>query len=59
MALVLGKNLGRRWYARYAYGVFSQIGTLFLGYRLGENLLLEAGTGEHQAIDLLYTLEQP
>ena len=59
MALVVGKNLGRRWYARYAYGVFSQIGTLFLGYRLGENLLLEAGTGEHQTIDLLYSVEQP
>ena len=59
LALVAGKELGPRLYARYAYGVFSQIGTLFLGYRLGEHLRLEAGAGENQTIDLLYSVEKP
>ena len=59
MALVVGKELSSRMYARYAYGVFSQIGTLFLGYRLGEHFRLEAGAGESQTIDLLYTVEKP
>ena len=59
LALVVGKQLSTRMYARYAYGVFSQIGTLFLGYRLGEHFRLEAGAGENQTIDLLYTVEKP
>ena len=59
LALVVGKDLSTRMYARYAYGVFSQIGTLFLGYRLGEHLRLEAGAGENQTIDLLYSIEKP
>lgn len=57
-ALVAGKQLNERLYARYAYGVFSRLGTLLLRYRLSQRLTLEAGTGENQSIDLLYTVEK-
>ena len=58
-ALMAGKDFSPRLYARYAYGIFSQVGTLFLGYRLTEHLRVEAGAGEKQTIDLLYTIEKP
>lgn len=58
-ALVAGKQINDRLYARYAYGVFSRLGTLLLRYRLSKRLTLEAGTGESQTIDLLYTVEKP
>ncbi|NND43823.1 MAG: hypothetical protein HKN58_00770 [Xanthomonadales bacterium] len=57
-ALVAGKQINSRLYARYAYGVFSRLGTLLLRYRLSQRLTLEAGTGENQSIDLLYTVEK-
>jgi translocation and assembly module TamB len=57
-ALVAGKQVNSRLYARYAYGVFSQLGTLLLRYRLNRNLTLEAGTGENQSLDILYTVEK-
>lgn len=57
-ALVAGKQVNSRLYARYAYGVFSQLGTLLLRYRLNSNLTLEAGTGENQSLDILYTIEK-
>lgn len=57
-ALVAGKQINSRLYARYAYGVFSRLGTLLLQYRLSDRLTLEAGTGENQTIDLLYTVEK-
>jgi translocation and assembly module TamB len=57
-ALVAGKQVNSRLYARYAYGVFSQLGTLMLRYRLNQNLTLEAGTGENQSLDILYTIEK-
>lgn len=57
-ALVAGKQVNSRLYARYAYGVFSQLGTLLLRYRLNRNLVLEAGAGENQSLDILYTVEK-
>lgn len=57
-ALVAGKQVNSRLYARYAYGVFSQLGTLLLRYRLNRNLTLEAGAGENQSLDILYTIEK-
>jgi translocation and assembly module TamB len=57
-ALVAGKQVNSRLYARYAYGVFSRIGALLLRYRLSKNLTLEAGTGETQSIDILYSIER-
>lgn len=57
-ALVAGKQLNSRVYARYAYGVFNRLGTLLLRYRLSERLSLEAGAGEQQSIDILYTVRE-
>ncbi len=58
MALVAGKQINSRLNARYAYGVFSRLGTLLLRYRLSQRLTLEAGAGEQQSIDLLYQVEK-
>jgi len=57
-ALVAGKQINPRLHARYAYGVFSRLGTLLLRYRLSKRLTLEAGAGEAQSIDLLYLVEK-
>ncbi|MDX1460656.1 MAG: translocation/assembly module TamB domain-containing protein, partial [Xanthomonadales bacterium] len=58
-ALVAGKQINRRLHARYAYGVFSRIGTLLLRYRLSRRVALEASSGERQSLDILYTVEKP
>ncbi len=57
-ALVAGKQVNTRLYARYAYGVFSRLGTLLLRYRLSRRMTLEAGAGENQSIDVLYSVEK-
>ena len=56
-ALVAGKQINSRLYARYAYGVFSRLGMILIRYRLSERLSLEAGAGETQSIDILYSVE--
>lgn len=58
-SLVAGKQVNSRLYVRYAYGVFTEIGNLLLRYRLSERLTVEAGSGEAQSMDLLYTVEKP
>jgi translocation and assembly module TamB len=58
-SLVAGKQVNSRLYVRYAYGVFTEIGNLLLRYRLSERLTVEAGSGESQSMDLLYTVEKP
>jgi translocation and assembly module TamB len=57
-ALVAGKQFNERLYARYAYGVFSRLGMIMIRYKLSERLSLEAGAGETQSIDILYTVEK-
>ena len=57
-ALVAGKQVNKQLYARYAYGVFSRLGTLLLRYRLSERITLEAGAGDNQSIDILYSRER-
>ena len=56
--LVAGKQINSRLHARYAYGVFSRLGVLLLRYRMSRSLTLEAGAGENQSIDLLYSIEK-
>jgi translocation and assembly module TamB len=56
--LIAGKQLNSRLYARYVYGVFSRLGKLLLRYRLSESFSVELGAGEHQSMDLLYTIEK-
>ena len=57
-ALVAGKQINQRLYARYAYGVFSQLGMIMIRYKLSARLSLEAGAGETQSIDILYTVDK-
>ena len=57
-ALVAGKQINSRLYARYAYGVFSRLGTLILRYKMSHSLALEAGAGEIQSLDVLYSIEK-
>jgi translocation and assembly module TamB len=57
-ALVAGKQVNSRLYARYAYGVFSRLGMILIRYKLTENLSLEAGAGEAQSIDILYSIDK-
>lgn len=57
-ALVAGKQLNARLHARYAYGVFSRLGTLLLRYKMSRRLTLEAGAGEIQSINILYSVEK-
>lgn len=58
-ALVAGKQVSSRLYVRYAYGVFSQLGSVLLRYRLSRRLTLETSTGESKSMDLLYIVEKP
>ena len=58
-ALVAGKQINPRLFARYAYGVFSRVGTLLMRYRLSERVALEATSGERQSLEILYTVEKP
>jgi len=57
-ALVAGKQINPRLYARYAYGVFSRLGMILIRYKLSDHLSLEAGAGETQSIDILYSVEK-
>ena len=54
--LIAGKQINARLYARYSYGVFQQLGTLLLRYRLSEHVSVEVGSGEHQSLDILYSI---
>ena len=57
-ALVAGKQINKRLYARYAYGVFSRLGTILLRYKLSRRVAIEAASGERQSLDILYTVEK-
>ena len=56
--LIAGKQINSRLYARYAYGVFSKLGTLLMRYKLTDSISIEIGAGEHQSMDILYTIER-
>lgn len=56
-ALVAGKQVNSRLHARYVYGVFSRLGTLLMRYKMTRNLSIEAGAGEVQSIDIVYSIE--
>lgn len=56
--LIAGKHVNSRLYARYAFGVFSRIGKLLLRYKLNDSFAVEIGAGEHQSMDILYTIEK-
>ena len=57
-ALIAGKQISPRLYARYAYGVFSRLGMILIRYKLTDHFSLEAGAGQNQSIDILYSVEK-
>jgi translocation and assembly module TamB len=57
-SLMAGKYLSPNLYFRYTYGLFNRIGGLLLRYRINERFSLETRSGEHNSMDLLYTLEK-
>jgi translocation and assembly module TamB len=56
--LIAGKQINSKVYARYAYGVFSQVGKLLIRYKLTDSFSIEIGAGESQSMDILYTVEK-
>ncbi len=56
--LIAGKQVSSKVYARYAYGVFSQVGKLLIRYKLTDSFSIEIGAGESQSMDILYTVEK-
>ena len=55
-AVVVGERLGNDLFIRYSYGVFDQIGTIKVTYRLSQRLSLEASSGNEQSLDLIYSV---
>ena len=57
-ALMAGKYLSPKLYFRYSYGLFNRIGGLLIRYNIGDRFSLETRSGEHNSMDLLYTVEK-
>jgi len=58
-ALMMGKQLSSRLYARYTVGLFERASSLMLRYTLTRSLSLETqSSGEAQSMDLIYRLER-
>jgi translocation and assembly module TamB len=55
-AVVVGEQLGDDLYIRYSYGVFDNLGTVRVTYKIGRRLSIEASSGEEQALDLIYSV---
>lgn len=55
-AVVVGERLGDDLYIRYSYGVFDNLGTVRVTYKLSRRLSIEASSGEEQALDLIYSV---
>ncbi len=56
--VVAGKRFGDDLYVRYRFGLFSRIGTLLVRYDIGRGFSIEAGSGEQQTLDLLYSIDR-
>lgn len=54
--LALGKRLGPRLYLRYIVGLFDSLKKVAITYEINKRLQLQAETGLHQSLDLLYKL---
>ena len=53
---MVGERLGDDLYIRYSYGVFDNLGTVRVTYKIGRRLSIEASSGEEQALDLIYSV---
>ena len=56
--LQAGKYLSPKVFLRYSYGLFNRIGGLLLRFEVNDRLSIETRSGEHNAVDLLYTVEK-
>lgn len=56
-AIMVGKQLTDRLYARYAYSLFNRTGGLVLRYRVRRNLSLQSEFGVSRGVDLTYHRE--
>ena len=52
--IVAGKQLSKRIYLHFAYGVFDQLSNVLLRFQINDRLALESVSGEEQAFDLIY-----
>jgi translocation and assembly module TamB len=57
-AIVAGKRISEKVYVRYAYGLFNRIGTFIVRYDLKGGFSIEAGSGEQQTLDLIFTIQR-
>lgn len=57
-AMVAGKRINDELYVRYVFGTMGTPGAFRIRYRLGQGFSLEASTGSHPALDLIYMLER-
>jgi translocation and assembly module TamB len=57
-AIVAGKRVSEKVYVRYAYGLFNRIGTFIVRYDLKRGFSIEAGSGEEQTLDMIYTIQR-
>ncbi len=57
-SLVAGKRIGRDVFIRYRYGLFNRIGTFLVRYRIGRGFSIEAGSGEQQSLELVYSIDR-
>lgn len=55
-AVVVGERLGEDLYIRYSYGVFDNLGTVRVTYKISRRLSIEASSGEEQSLDLIYSV---
>ena len=54
--VTLGKRLSRDFYVAYEHSLSGTLGTISIFYDLSRRFTLRAQTGEHSAVDLLFTI---
>jgi translocation and assembly module TamB len=57
-AIVAGKRVSKDVSVRYAYGLFNRIGTFIVRYDLKRGFSIEAGSGEEQTLDMIFTIQR-
>ena len=57
-SLVAGKRLSPKLSIRADFNPFDRLWTLFLNYKLTQNISVEAESGESQGADVIYTIER-
>jgi translocation and assembly module TamB len=57
-AIVAGKRVTNQLYVRYTYSTLSALGAFLVRYDIDRRWQLEAQSGEHPAMDLLYRFEK-